>query len=329
MRVGQRTGDQGMAGLVIGDALLFLGVHDAALAFQADGAAFDGLVEVDHVDGVLAAAGGHQGGLVDEVGQVGADRAGRQSGDVPQVDVVGQLDVADVDLAGSPRGRSMSGRSTTTVRSNRPGRSRAGSSVSGRLVAAMMMTPRLESKPSISTRSWLSVCSRSSWPPMAAAAAGLAQGVQLVDEDDARRPALGLGEQIAHPAGPDADEHLDEIGAAHAEERHVGLAGDGLGQQRLAGAGRADQQHALGNAAAQGLVLVRRLRGNRRFRASSAHRLVDAGHVLEGDSQIVLGIELVPAAAEGQRRTAARQPAEQEKAGHHHAESSRVRKEDG
>src|SRR5712692_8202803 len=58
-----------------------------------------------------------------------------------------------------------SGRATTTCRSKRPGRSRAGSRTSGRLVAAMRMTPSLVSKPSISTRSWLRVCSRSSWPP--------------------------------------------------------------------------------------------------------------------------------------------------------------------
>jgi hypothetical protein len=35
----------------------------------------------------------------------------------------------------------------------------------GRLVAAMTITPALPSKPSISTSSWLSVCSRSSLPP--------------------------------------------------------------------------------------------------------------------------------------------------------------------
>ena len=58
-----------------------------------------------------------------------------------------------------------SGMSTTICRSKRPGRSSAGSSTSGRLVAAIRMTPSLDSKPSISTRSWLSVCSRSSCPP--------------------------------------------------------------------------------------------------------------------------------------------------------------------
>mmetsp|Transcript_30793 Transcript_30793/g.64887 ORF Transcript_30793/g.64887 Transcript_30793/m.64887 type:complete len:233 (+) Transcript_30793:1015-1713(+) len=60
---------------------------------------------------------------------------------------------------------SLSGRSTGTRRSKRPGRSSAESSTSARLVAAMTMTPALPSKPSISVRIWLSVCSRSSLPP--------------------------------------------------------------------------------------------------------------------------------------------------------------------
>ena len=61
---------------------------------------------------------------------------------------------------------SMSGRGTTTCLSKRPGRSKAGSRTSGRLVAATMMIPSLASKPSISTSNWFSVCSRSSfWLP--------------------------------------------------------------------------------------------------------------------------------------------------------------------
>ncbi len=84
-----------------------------------------------------------------------------------------------------------------------------------------------------------------------AAAARLAEGVELVDEDDAGRLLLGLLEHIADAGGADADEHLDEVGTAEAEERHARLAGDGLGEQRLAGSRRADQQHALGDAAAE------------------------------------------------------------------------------
>lgn len=58
-----------------------------------------------------------------------------------------------------------SGRFTTTCRSKRPGRSRAGSRMSARLVAAMTITLELFSKPSISTSRAFSVCSRSSLPP--------------------------------------------------------------------------------------------------------------------------------------------------------------------
>ncbi len=60
-----------------------------------------------------------------------------------------------------------SGGETTTMRSKRPGRVRAGSSTSARLVAARTITPSEPEKPSISVRIWLRVCSRSSWPPMA------------------------------------------------------------------------------------------------------------------------------------------------------------------
>ncbi|MPN07829.1 hypothetical protein SDC9_155101 [bioreactor metagenome] len=59
----------------------------------------------------------------------------------------------------------ISGRSRTIWRSKRPGRSSAGSSTSGRLVAASTMTPPWVSRPSISTSNALRVCSRSSWPP--------------------------------------------------------------------------------------------------------------------------------------------------------------------
>ena len=104
--------------------------------------------------------------------------------------------------------------------------------------------PVERSKPSISASSWLSVCSRSSfvderpaprrWPIASTSSMKMIAG----------RPLPRLGEQVAHPRGSDADEHLDEARAGDREERHPGLAGNGPGQQRLAGARRADHQHA-------------------------------------------------------------------------------------
>mmetsp|Transcript_45324 Transcript_45324/g.96417 ORF Transcript_45324/g.96417 Transcript_45324/m.96417 type:complete len:252 (-) Transcript_45324:659-1414(-) len=57
-----------------------------------------------------------------------------------------------------------SGSGSCSTRSNRPGRTRAGSSAESRLVAPMTRTRALEPKPSICASSWLSVCSCSSEP---------------------------------------------------------------------------------------------------------------------------------------------------------------------
>ncbi len=81
-----------------------------------------------------------------------------------------------------------------------------------------------------------------------ARAAVTTDGVDLVDEDDAGARLLGLLEQVAHARGADADEHLDEVGAGDREERHPGLAGSRAREERLAGAGRAVEQHALRDA---------------------------------------------------------------------------------
>ena len=88
-----------------------------------------------------------------------------------------------------------------------------------------------------------------------AGAAVATDRVDLVDEDDGRSVLLGLLEQVADAAGADADEHLDEVRAGDRVERHGRLAGDGAGQQRLAGAGRAVQQDALGDLGTDGLEL--------------------------------------------------------------------------
>ena len=150
-----------------------------------------------------------------------------------------------------------------------------------------------------------------------AGAAGLAQGVQLVDEDDAGGLGLGLLEHVADPRRPHAHEHLHEVGAREAEEGHARLAGNRLGQQRLAGAGRTDQQHALGDPPAQDLVFLRRLEEIDDL-AEFVDGFVDAGHVVEGDAHVLLGVELAAAAAEGHGRARPAQPPQHEKRSSQH-----------
>ena len=136
-----------------------------------------------------------------------------------------------------------------------------------------------------------------------ARAAVAADGVDLVDEDDAGRVLLGLLEHVAHAAGADADEHFDEVGAGNGEERHVRLAGDGARQQRLAGAGRADQQHAARNAPAEPLEFCR-IAQEFDDLLQIELGLVDAGHVLEGDAAMRFGQQLGAALAEAERLAA-------------------------
>ena len=127
--------------------------------------------------------------------------------------------------------------------------------------------------------------------------ADLAERVELVDEDDARRLGFGLLEQIADAGGADADEHLDELRSAQAEERHVRFAGDGAREQRLAGPRRPDQQHALGNPPAKVRVLLRVLQELDDF-PQLLHGFVDAGDVGEAHLDLVVGEDLRLAARE-------------------------------
>ena len=82
------------------------------------------------------------------------------------------------------------------------------------------------------------------------AAAVASHRVELVDEDDARGMAARLAKQLAHARGAHAGVHLDEVGAAGRDEGHARLAGHRAREQRLAGAGRSDEQDAARDAAA-------------------------------------------------------------------------------
>jgi hypothetical protein len=129
-------------------------------------------------------------------------------------------------------------------------------------------------------------------------------GVDLVDEDDARRLLLGLVEHVAHPRRADADEHLDEIGTGDGEEGHLGLTGDGLGQQRLTGTGLADHEHAAGNAAAELLELARVAQELDQL-LHVFLGLVDAGDVGEGGRDLVFAEQARLALAEAHGAAAA------------------------
>ncbi len=132
-----------------------------------------------------------------------------------------------------------------------------------------------------------------------------ANRVDFVDEDDARRVLLRLLEHVADTARANAHEHFHEVGARDGEERHVGLAGDGAGQKRLAGAGRADQERAARDAPAKPLEFLWIAQELDDF-LQIVLGLVHARHVVKGYAALLLGQKLCLRLAETERPAAAR-----------------------
>ena len=74
---------------------------------------------------------------------------------------------------------------------------------------------------------------------------GCARKGARTDEHDGRRELVGDAEQLAHQLGPVAQVLLDELAADDAQEGGRRAVRNRLGQQRLARAGLAVQDHAL------------------------------------------------------------------------------------
>ena len=240
------VGEHGVAALVVGDdLLLFIRQRHGVAALTHEDAVAGGL-EVRHVHLVFAAAYREERGLVDEVGQVGAAHAGRAPRHDRQVDIGGDALVLAVDLE-DVLALVEIGEGHDDLPIEAPWAEEGGvedvgpvggghhHDALGRLETVHLREHLVEGLltlvvPATETRSALA-----------------ADGVDLVDEDDARRLlARGL-EQIADTSGAHPDEHLHEVGAGDRHERHAGLTRHRACDERLPRAGWADEQNALGD----------------------------------------------------------------------------------
>ena len=127
-----------------------------------------------------------------------------------------------------------------------------------------------------------------------AAVSRLADGVNLIDEDDAGGVLLRLLKKITDPARADADKHLDKFGAGQREKRNVRLPGNRFRQQGFAGARRADQKRALRQLRADLHVAARIVQEVHHF-LKALLRFILAGHVLERHAGVLLNIGFGPA----------------------------------
>src|SRR3954449_11538638 len=161
-----------------------------------------------------------------------------------------------------------SGGCTVICRSKRPGRRSAGSSTSGRFVAARTTTPSAPEKPSISVRIWFSVCSRSSWPPNARApprarpivsisSMKMIAGATFRASPNSSRTRLAPTPTIISMKSDALAEKKRTPRRPGEKHRPPRLSRRGAREQRLTGTGLALQQYTLRRPRPQPPVLVR------------------------------------------------------------------------
>src|SRR5690606_35997879 len=137
-----------------------------------------------------------------------------------------------------------------------------------------------------------------------AGATGTADRINLVDKDNAGSMLLRLLEHVAHAGRTNADKHLDKVGTGNGEERDFRFAGNGFCQQRLAGTGRANHQHATRNLAAETLELARVTQELDQL-LHFFLGFLDTGNISKGGLDLVFAHQARAALAEGHRATAA------------------------
>ena len=292
--IGSEPGDvqrhERMAAFVIGGELLLLVGHGERAALRAHHHLVLGVFEFAHRHDALAAARRKQRRLVDEIGEIGAREAGRAARDHARIDIGGQRHLAHMHaqdlLAADEVGIGHDDLAVETARTQQRRIEHVGTVGGGDQDHAFVRLEAVHLDQQLVQRLLALV--------IAAAEAGAAMAadrIDFVDEDDAGRVLLGLLEHVAHAACADADEHFDEVGTGDREERHIRFARDGAREQRLAGARRADQQHALGDAAAEALEFLRVVQEVDDL-LQIVLGLVDAGDVLERHAALPLGQQL-------------------------------------
>ena len=285
VHAGNGGGHQRVSGLVVGHDFTLLGAHHALL-LEAGNQPVDRLIEVVHVDRRLVLPRSEQCRFVDEIGEVSTGKASRPCRDRPEVHGRGELDPLCVNHKHGLAAlhiRFVDQHLPVKASGSKQRRVEHLRAVGGRhdddgfvRIEAVHFSQELVQR----LLAFL-------MGAHGALHAGPAKCVEFVDEDDAGGLGFGLCEQVAHARRADADEHLHEFRSAQAEEGDLGLAGHRAGEQRLAGAGRADEQHALGNAAAERRVLLGVAQELHDF-PEFLLRFVDARDVGEADLHVVV-----------------------------------------
>ena len=235
-----------MARFVHRHRVLLLGDQDVGALAPSENDAVASLVEIGRGNDVAILPHRHNGRLIDQIGQVRSGETRSAPRHHLEIDALVELLTLGMDLEdGHPLGQDREGDGDLPIEApgTKQGRIEDLRTVGGRenddpggRIEAVHLGQQL-----IQRLLALVVGDHG-----AGARSALPDGIDLVDEDDRRGALARLGEEIAYPGRPDADEQLHEARSAHREERDLGLARHGTGQERLAGARRPHHQDAPG-----------------------------------------------------------------------------------
>ena len=287
-----------VTGFVIGRGPLLGIAEDHRLPFRAHQDLVLGEFEIDHHDELAVLPGGVQRGLVHQVRQIRSGQSGSSAPEHRKIDIVAQRDFLGMNF--QDRFAAIHIRpphNHAAIETARPQQRRiehVRPVGRGHKDHAFVRFEAVHLDQQLVQRLLALVVSAAE-----ARAAMAPDRVDFIDEDDARGVLLALLEQIAHAARAHADEHLDEIGTGDRKERNVRFARNRARQQRLAGARRPDQQHALRNAPAQFLEL-RRLAQKLDDLLQLFLCFFNARDILERHFALLRGMQTRPALAEAE-----------------------------
>mmetsp|Transcript_19865 Transcript_19865/g.50816 ORF Transcript_19865/g.50816 Transcript_19865/m.50816 type:complete len:448 (-) Transcript_19865:200-1543(-) len=266
------------------------GVVRQGAALQASDDAVGGIVDLLQSHSRLVAARGKDGRLVHQVLKVGTAEAGGALGHLLQSDLLGELLVLDVhpeNLLAALDVRQANLHATVkaaraqkcAVKDVCAVRCRNNNDTAVALEAVHLSQDLVQGLLTLVVAT-------------AHARAALAtNGIDLVDEDDARGLLLRLLEDVAYAGRAHTNEELDELGGRRLDEGHTRLTCQRLRHQRLTSSGGAREQNTLGDL---GTDLHEALRG-----LEEVHNLgelllglVDASHILELHASLWLNLDL-------------------------------------
>ena len=237
----------GMAGFVNGRGLQVPTRLDMAVLGRTRHDFHEGLIDILHRNHGTVVPGRHNGRLVEQIAQIRTGEAGSSPGHSTQVYGVIHLFVLGMDLedlltslyiraihldlpvkpAGTQQCRIQNVRPVGGCQNNN----------------AFCVAEAVHLHQQLIQRLLLFVVAAAQ-----AGAALAAHGIDLIDEDDGRSQPLGLIEEIPDTAGADTHVHLHKIRAGNGQKLYPGLSGYRPSQKRLAGARRAHQENAVGDA---------------------------------------------------------------------------------